>query len=149
MTYHLLKISTKKLIKLNNKRKEIEDKILSEINFELIGKENKDIIIYYKPNINEGLIGIIASRLKDYFDKPSIVITKSMNVLKGSARSSVYYNIGNVIKKLIDNGIVINGGGHNMAAGFTMKKDQLKNFENFILKDYFLKNKNLIIKKYI
>ena len=141
-----IKNQSKKLIKLNNKRKEIEDKILSEINFELIGKENKDIIIYYKPNINEGLIGIIASRLKDYFDKPSIVITKSMNVLKGSARSSVYYNIGNVIKKLIDNGIVINGGGHNMAAGFTMEKDQLKNLENFILKDYFLKNKNLIIK---
>ena len=139
-----IKNQSKKLIKLNNKRREVEDKILSKIDFELIEKENKDVIIYYKPNLKEGLIGIIASRLKDYFNKPSIVITKSKNLLKGSARSSIYYNIGNVIKKLIDKGIVINGGGHNMAAGFTMDKDQFKNLENFILKDYFLKNKNLI-----
>ena len=139
-----IKDQSKKLIQLNNKRREVEDKILSNIDFELIEKENKDVIIYYKPNIREGLIGIIASRLKDYFNKPSIVITKSKNLLKGSARSSIYYNIGNVIKKLIDKGIVINGGGHNMAAGFTMDKGQFKNLENFILKDYFLKNKNLI-----
>ncbi len=140
-----VKKQSKNLIELNNKRKEIEDKILSEINFELIGKENRDIIIYYNPNIKEGLIGIIASRLKDYFNKPSIVITKSKNNLKGSARSSIYYNIGNIIKKLIDNKILLNGGGHNMAAGFTMNKNQLMNLENYILRDYALKNKNLTI----
>ena len=140
-----VKKQSKDLIELNNKRKEIENKILSEINFELIGKENKDIIIYYNPSIKEGLIGIIASRLKDYFNKPSIVITKSKNNLKGSARSSIYYNIGSAIKKLIDNKILLNGGGHNMAAGFTMNKNQLMNFENYILRDYALKNKNLTI----
>ena len=140
-----VKKQSKNLIELNNKRKEIECKILSEINFELIGKENRDIIIYYNPNIKEGLIGIIASRLKDYFNKPSIVITKSKNNLKGSARSSIYYNIGSVIKKLIDNKILLNGGGHNMAAGFTMNKNQLMNLENYILRDYALKNKNLTI----
>ena len=43
--------------------------------FKKLEKENKEVIIYYNPNINEGLIGIIAARLKDYFNKPSIVIT--------------------------------------------------------------------------
>ena len=61
-------------------------------------KNNKDVIIYYSPNINEGLIGIIAARLKDYFNKPAIVITSSNNLLKGSARSVYNYNIGRVLR---------------------------------------------------
>jgi single-stranded-DNA-specific exonuclease len=124
------------LIKLNNKRKEIETLILNDIDFKKIENENKDVIIYYNPNINEGLIGIIAARLKDYFNKPSIVITTSNELLKGSARSIYQYNIGHVIKNSLDKNIIIAGGGHNMAAGFTLNKDNLKNFENYILKDF-------------
>jgi len=124
------------LIKLNNRRKEIESLILNEINFNKIEKENKNVIIYYNPNINEGLIGIIAARLKDYFNKPSIVITNSGESLKGSARSVYNYSIGRVIKNSFDKNIIISGGGHNMAAGFSLKKDNLKNLEDFILKDF-------------
>ena len=124
------------LIKLNNKRKEIETLILNDIDFKKIEEENKDVIIYYNPNINEGLIGIIAARLKDYFNKPSIVITASSNILKGSARSIYNYNIGRAIKNSVDQNIIIGGGGHNMAAGFTLNKDNLKNFENYILQDF-------------
>jgi single-stranded-DNA-specific exonuclease len=131
------------LIKLNKNRKEIENKILNEINFEKLEKENKNVIIYYSSKIKEGLIGIIASRLKDYFNKPSIVITTSQNKLKGSARSTINYNIGNVIKKLIDKKIIESGGGHNMAAGFSMKKDKLKDLEDFILEDFASKKKKL------
>ena len=50
--------------------------------------------------MNEGLIGIIASRLKDYFNKPSFVITNSNDLLKGSCRSTEDYNIGKIVKKL-------------------------------------------------
>ena len=136
------------LIKLNEKRKKIETSILNEIDFEKIEKENKEVIIYYNPNINEGLIGIIAARLKDYFNKPSIVITASNELIKGSARSVHNYNIGRVIKNSLDQGIILNGGGHNMAAGFTLNKKNLKNFENYVLED-FLKsdtiNSNIFI----
>jgi len=132
----IINIRSNELIKLNNKRKEIESQLLDEINFEKIEKENKDVIVYYKANINEGLIGIIAARLKEYFNKPSIVITTSNRVLKGSARSVFNYNIGRAIKNSLDRNLIINGGGHNMAAGFTLEKDNLKNFENFILKDF-------------
>jgi len=128
------------LIKLNNKRKEIETLILNEIDFQKIEKENKEIIIYYNSNINEGLIGIIAARLKDYFNKPSIVITTSNELLKGSARSVSDYNIGRVIKNSLDKGIIVNGGGHNMAAGFTLNKDNLKDFENYIFEDFLKSN---------
>ena len=136
ITCSLLEDRSTYLIKLNNKRKEIETLILNEIDFQKIEKENKDIIIYYNPNINEGLIGIIAARLKDYFNKPSIVITASNELLKGSARSVYNYNIGRVIKNSLDQEIILNGGGHNMAAGFTLNKSNLKVFENYILEDF-------------
>ena len=132
----IIKDRSSKLIALNNKRKIIEQNILDKIDFEKIKKENKNVIIYYKENLNEGLIGIIASRLKDYFNKPSIVITKSNNKLKASARSTLSYNIGYLIKSLVDNKIIDSGGGHNMAAGFTMKKSNLKLLDNFIQKDF-------------
>ena len=136
----IIKIKSNELIKLNNKRKEIEKLTLDEIDFEKIENENKDVIIYYNPNINEGLIGIIAARLKDYFNKPSIVITASNKLLKGSARSIFKYNIGRVIKNSLDNNIIINGGGHNAAAGFTLDKTNLKIFENFILENFSKEN---------
>ena len=137
-----IKNRAEKLINLNNKRKIIEQTILDEIDFEKIKNENKQVIIYYKNNLNEGIIGIIASKLKDYFNKPSIVITKSNNKLKASARSTSLYNIGNLIKSLIDNKIIESGGGHNMAAGFTMKKNNIKFLDNFIQNDYLKKNFN-------
>jgi len=132
----VINIRSKELIKLNDKRKKIETLILNEIDFQKIENKNKNVIIYYNPNISEGLIGIIAARLKDYFNKPSIVITSSNNLLKGSARSVYNYNIGRVIKSSLDDNIIIAGGGHNMAAGFTLEKDKLKNFENFVLRDF-------------
>tara|TARA_B100000780_G_scaffold22145_1_gene14240 strand:+ start:181 stop:1875 length:1695 start_codon:yes stop_codon:yes gene_type:complete len=135
----VVKIRSNELIKLNNKRKKIETLILDEIDFQKIEGENKNIIIYYNSTINEGLIGIIAARLKDHFNKPSIVITNSNKILKGSARSIYNYNIGRAIKNSLDNSIILGGGGHNMAAGFILEKNNLKNFESFILSDF---NKN-------
>jgi len=136
----VIKDRSNHLIKLNNKRKEIETIVLNEIDFQKIEKENKEVIIYYGPNINEGLIGIIAARLKDYFNKPSIVITTSNELLKGSARSVYNYNIGRVIKNLLDKETIISGGGHNMAAGFTLNKENLKDFEIYILEDFLKSN---------
>ena len=132
----VVNIRSKELIRLNNKRKDIEKLILNEIDFKEIENENKDVIIYYNSSINEGLIGIIAARLKDYFNKPVVVITNSENILKGSARSVYNYNIGRAIKNLLDKKIIISGGGHNMAAGLILEKNNLNNFKNSILKDF-------------
>ena len=137
-----LQKKTLQLINLNNKRKKLEKKILDEINFEEINKENKNVIIYKNNKIHEGLIGIIASRLKDYFNKPSIVLTKSKHILKASARSTKNYNIGKIIKVLIQKKIVEKGGGHNMAAGFSLIDNNLKLLDDFIQRDYLKTNKN-------
>ena len=138
--HKIIKDRSLKLINLNNKRKKIEKNILNDINFEKIKSEDKKVIVYYKNSLNEGLIGIIASRLKDYFNKPSIVITNSNNILKASARSTTTYNIGQLIKLLIEKKIIEKGGGHNMAAGFTIKKDNINLLDDFIQKDFLKKN---------
>ena len=138
----IVKKKLSELINLNEKRKKIEEDILESIDFKKIKKENKNVIIYYDPNINEGLIGIIAARLKDFFNKPSIVITRSNSFLKGSARSTNNYNIGKVIKNLLDKNIILSGGGHYMAGGFTLKKENLTTLNNYMNK-YFLKNDNI------
>jgi len=138
--HEIIKDRSLKLINLNNKRKKIEQNILDEIDFDKIKSEDKDVIIYYKNNLNEGLIGIIASRLKDYFNKPSIVITNSNNILKASARSTTTYNIGQLIKLLIEKKIIEKGGGHNMAAGFTIKKHNINLLDDFIQKDFLKKH---------
>ena len=64
----------------------------------------------------------------------------SNELLKGSVRSVYSYNIGRVIKNLLDKNIIINGGGHNMAAGFTLNKNNLKRFKNYILEDFLKSN---------
>ena len=132
----VINIKSNELIKLNNRRKEIEKLTLDKIDFQKIEKENKDVIVYYSSSINEGLIGIIAARLKDYFYKPVIVITNSGNILKGSARSVYNYNIGRAIRNSFDKNLIIGGGGHNMAAGFTLEKINLSHFKDFILDNY-------------
>jgi len=78
----ILENKSEQLINLNNKRKKLEKNILSKIDFKKLNIGNKNVIIYYNDIIHEGLIGIIASRLKDHFNKPTIVITKSNNTLK-------------------------------------------------------------------
>ena len=127
------------LITLNNKRKKIESITLENIDFDKIESENKDIIFHYDPNINEGLLGIIAARLKDYFNKPTIIITNSNDLLKSSARSTHNYNIGRAVRNSLTKKLILNGGGHNMAAGFTLKKENLLNFREFIFNDFLKK----------
>ena len=86
------------ICKLNDKRKLIERKIIDDLELEKWNDVN-GILFIYKPYLHEGLIGIIASRIKEYYNKPCLVITNSKNILKGSARSTTDFNIGELIHK--------------------------------------------------
>src|SRR6056300_1491634 len=133
------------ICKLNDKRKSIENKILNELELEKFNDE-KGIIFIYKSNLHEGLIGIIAARIKEYFNKPCFILTNSNNILKGSARSTADFNIGELIQKSCKLGITLNGGGHNLAAGVSLKKTKLNHFKKYINGIYnnkFTQSKNL------
>jgi len=125
----------KNICKLNDKRKLIERKIIDDLELEKLNDKN-GIIFIYKPNLHEGLIGIIAARIKDYLNKPCIVLTNSNNILKGSARSTTDFNIGEFIQKTCQLDICLNGGGHNLAAGVSLNKTKLNSFKEYINKIY-------------
>ena len=130
-----------KIYHLNNKRKLIEKRILDKLDFKNLYNQ-RGVLIIYNPDIHEGIIGIIASRIKDYYNKPCIVFTNSANTLKGSARSTFDFNIGEHINKALNKEIIIKGGGHNLAAGITIQKKNLEKFKKFI-NGYYVKNNNL------
>ena len=138
----------KKLINTNEKRKKIEKDSLNEINLSKVKKNSNNVLVLSEKIFNEGIIGIVAARIKEYFNKPCIIITKSSNSYKASARSTSNFNIGKYIKEAIDNKLLLNGGGHNLAAGFSIDKSKIKDFEKFINKKF--NEKNIILKnKYI
>jgi len=137
------------LIELNKKRKIIEENIIKNLDFSKINNENKNVITLIINSVNEGLIGIIASKIKEYFNKPSIIFTQSGNFLKGSARSTENFNMGQLIKLGIDKDIIKNGGGHNLAAGLLIEKNKFNEFNDFINSFYKKIIINNNIKKYL
>ena len=139
----ILKISNQ-LIDLNTRRKEIENNSISKINYKDLVIIKDKIIILKDLSIPEGLIGIIASRFLEKFNKTTIVLTQSGNLLKGSARSTLDVNIGSIINNAVFNNILINGGGHKMAAGFSLNGKNFNKFKDFISE---LKFNNQNIKK--
>ena len=125
-----------KLISINEKRKKLENNSLKEMNFAKIIKKKDNVLVEHEKSLNEGLIGIIASRLKDYSNKPTVILTQSGTNYKASARSTKNFNIGKHIKICIDKGIILNGGGHNLAAGFIIEKDKISHFKKYVNKLY-------------
>lgn len=86
---------------------------------------------------HEGVVGISASRLKERYNAPSIVLTRSKGgFLKGSARSVDGFNIGDAIHAAADAGLVIKGGGHAMAGGVTLDPESLEDFRAHMAQAY-------------
>ena len=131
----------KDLIILNEKRKKIEMNTINEINLNKFINQ-KNIIIEKNKNLNEGLIGIIASKLRELFNKPSIVMTRSSNIYKASARSTTNFNIGKYIKNAIDMKLLINGGGHNLAAGFSIEENKIQELQEYLQISFSNNSKN-------
>ncbi len=73
-----------------------------------------------------GVVGIVASRLKEAANRPSIVIGFDGEVGKGSGRSVSGVDLGAAIQRLASEGLLVKGGGHKMAAGLTVMRDQLE-----------------------
>ncbi|MDR2645765.1 MAG: single-stranded-DNA-specific exonuclease RecJ [Holosporaceae bacterium] len=116
---------------LNNERRTLEQEMVTEA-ISLV-KEDQNFICIYNPSWRLGIIGIIASRLKDKYQKPVIVIScdpKGMG--KASCRSVENVNISDIIKKGIQQEIIVSGGGHAMAAGFSINIPKIRDLLEFL-----------------
>lgn len=93
---------------------------------------NKNIIVLYNANWHPGVIGIIASKIVDRFELPAIIITNSNGIGKASCRSIPGVNIGAKVVNAQLKGLIVNGGGHSMAAGFSIEIDKINTFIAYI-----------------
>ena len=133
---------TRELNSLNLKRKELEGNIIHEA-IDLVDKQKLDDIIFLvKKDWHEGLIGIVASRLKERYNRPVFILSQNGLICKGSARSILGFDVGLAITKCKQMNLLIKGGGHPMAGGFSIEADKLDIFKNELLKIFKKTKKN-------
>ena len=120
------------LDKYNNERKVIELLILEEAIEIAEAQRNESFLFVAREGWHPGVIGIIASRLKEKYNKPVAVIAIDGEIAKASCRSIKNIDFGRKIGAAQSQGLVIVGGGHAMAAGFTAKKDKLPELQKFL-----------------
>ena len=135
------------LEQFNKERKILESNLLSAV-LNLTLEKNKDpVLILDGENWHEGIIGIIASKIKDKFNKPTIIVSTKNGVGKASARSIVGFDIGSAIISAVQKKLLIKGGGHKMAGGFSLKMSNLNDFKKFIFNKFNqFQNKNFLDK---
>ena len=134
----------RKLQLLNEKRKLIENTILTEAIEQVYKQSDKKVLIAHSFNWHPGVIGIVASRILEEFQKPTIVISKFSKEGVGSARSLPNIDLGSLIIAAKDEGIILKGGGHRFAAGLKINNEMIDNFSDFLERKIYLNHRNII-----
>jgi single-stranded-DNA-specific exonuclease len=150
----LLNITAKKAFQIaselenyNKERQILEKNLLNKIQENV--DTNQSILIIDGKNFHEGVIGIVAARIKEKYNKPTIIISTNNKIGKASARSVLGFDIGSLILAGVQANILIKGGGHKMAGGFSIEIDKIDEFKNFANKRITRqKNNTLEEKKY-
>ena len=131
------------LDQFNKERQMLEKDLLKKILMESKSIFNDPVLVLEGKNWHEGVIGIVAARLKDKFNKPTIIISTNGKLGKASARSIVGFDIGSVIIAATQEKILLKGGGHKMAGGFSIDINKIKIFKEFIINKFRGININL------
>ncbi len=122
-------IISKKINSFNLDRRNIDSEITRQA-IEMIRGDARlqagNSTVLFNPDWHKGVIGIVASRLLEYYYKPTVILTKSNGLATGSARSVNGFDLYQAIESCSD--LLENFGGHKYAAGLTMK---IKNLERF------------------
>lgn len=139
-------ILAKELVKLNEERKDMTINGV-ETAIEIIEKNSmtKDkVFVIYIPDVHESLAGIIAGRIREKYNVPTLIITKSEKGVKGSGRSIEEYNMFEELVKCKD--ILDKFGGHPMAAGFSLQEENLDEFRRRLNENSELNDEDLLKK---
>lgn len=140
----------KYLRELNRERQDLTDEGFTRVD-EYINKNNliekNDVLVLYDEELNESIAGIIAGRIKEKYNRPTIVLTKSKGYLKGSGRSIETYNMFDKVSEHKD--YLKSFGGHAMACGLSLELSDLERLRNDLNKDANLTKEDLTKKVYI
>lgn len=124
----LLDSIVKQLEESNNKRVELTNDLDAEC-LELLKKydfEKNPAIVLYNAYWDDGVLGIVASRITDTFKRPTVLLTKSVDIYKGSGRSIKGIDIRKYVAKCED--LLVKFGGHTMACGLSLEGKNLQAF---------------------
>ena len=135
------------LDQFNKERQMHEKNLLQKILNQTKNYLDDPVLIISGNNWHEGVIGIVAARLKDKFNKPVIIISIEEDIGKASARSIVGFDIGSIIISAVQEKILLKGGGHKMAGGFSIKIENIEKFKNFVFRKFRRINEDLVSKK--
>ncbi|MEC8876306.1 MAG: single-stranded-DNA-specific exonuclease RecJ [Pseudomonadota bacterium] len=119
-----------KLDILNKERQEIEKHVFSEASSQIErDSKNKAAFVLASSNWHQGVLGIVASRLKEIYNKPVCLfsIDEKKNIAKGSGRSVTGFDLGTAVINARNQGLLSSGGGHAMAAGMTVNAKEQNN----------------------
>lgn len=117
----------------NMERKEIENYVLLEAIEQVEGNPQEYPMAFaYGENWHQGVIGIVAGKLKERYNMPAFVMSIEPDEVKGSARSVEGVDLGALIMNAKEKGVITNGGGHVMAAGFSLTTEQIPAFKKFV-----------------
>ena len=120
---------------LNEERKVIEAEIIGKAisQIESTNIQDNTFVIAYGENWHHGVLGIIASRMRERYNRPAVIMSlQSDGTAKGSTRSIPGIDIGSIISSAKAEGILIDGGGHEMAGGFTVSKEKIQEFYKYL-----------------
>jgi single-stranded-DNA-specific exonuclease len=121
------------LDRLNEERRAIEMTVCEQAEAQAASMSGHPVLTVMSTGWHPGVIGIVAGRLKEKFGRPAIVIAEDEDGIgKGSGRSISGVDLGAAVLAAKDNGLLIAGGGHAMAAGLTLAKGGLEAFREFI-----------------
>jgi single-stranded-DNA-specific exonuclease len=125
-----------KLHKMNQERINIQNSIMLKATdmAEICRRSGKCSLFVCGDDWHGGVMGIIAGRLKDKYNLPSCVATRSDGVINGSGRSIPGVDLGKIIHDALSAGIISEGGGHPAAAGFTLPAGNEEVFCEFLEK---------------
>jgi single-stranded-DNA-specific exonuclease len=117
----------------NRERRVIEAAVLAEAIALVEATPSHDaIVLAAKDGWHAGVIGIVAGRLRERYNRPACVVAFEGGIGKGSGRSVPGVALGPAIIAARQAGLLLNGGGHAMAAGFTVARDQLEPLREFL-----------------
>lgn len=117
---------------LNKERRELTEKSVEHARLKVLSFEKSKLLVVSDKSYNQGVIGLIASRLVESFYKPALVLSVSDDITKGSARSVGGVNIIELIRSV--SSTLVEAGGHPMAAGFSIKTERIDEFTSAISK---------------
>lgn len=127
----------KRLDELNTIRRQMCEEIYKQAIAQIERAQTQDNIAFvYGKDWHAGVVGIIAGRLKERYNMPSLVMSQEGDELRGSGRSVAGADLGAAVLAAKEKGILTTGGGHAMAAGFSLKTEKADEFKSFLI-DYF------------